>query len=84
MNCIFEPIWFHLKALKKIVLGEKKVEEKNFNKKYKFLYNSRIFFCSASETLSIFITAVFGLFAVNFLKPLILTFSGRILFVMLQ
>lgn len=43
MNCIFEPIWFHLKALKKIVLGEKKVEEKNFKKKYKFFIIPSIF-----------------------------------------
>lgn len=80
-------IWTYLvsfKSAEENCIGGKKGWRKKFQEKVQVFYNSKYFFCGASETLSVFITAVFGLFAVNFLKPLILTFSGRILFVMFQ
>lgn len=74
MNCIFKPIWFNLKELKKIVLGEKKVEQKNLKKKYRFLYSSRYFFCNSSKTFSISNIAVLGFFDFNFFKATYLDF----------
>lgn len=54
MNCIFKPIWFHLKEPKKKVLGEKKGLTEKSQEKVQVL----IFFSAIPEIILIFNIAV--------------------------